>query len=66
MGLFDIFRKNKNASALPSGPALEKEPAQSLQDGLAQYKIDYDIQTPTLKSQIDPRKISRLGFHTWL
>lgn len=66
MGLFDIFRKNKNASALPSGTESKNQSTQPLQDSLAQYKIGYDIQTPTSKPQIDPRKISRLDFYTWL
>lgn len=55
MGLFDIFRKNKS-SALPSGPEPERGATQPLQDGLAQYKVNYDIQAPTSRPPIDARK----------
>ncbi len=58
MGLFDIFRKNKNATTLPSGLTPEKGATQPLQDGLAQYKINYDIQNPISRPPIDARKRS--------
>lgn len=44
MGLFDIFRRNKDVNSLPSGEV--KASTQSIPDGLSQYKIDYDIKAP--------------------
>ena len=66
MGLFDIFRKNKNASTLPSGPETKKDVTQPLQDGLAQYKVNYDMETTSVTPRINPRKISGLDFYTWI
>ena len=65
MGLLDRFRKNK-ASALPSGPEPEKGSTQPLQDGLAQYKVNYDIQTPISRPPVEVRKRSWLDFNAWL
>lgn len=65
MGLFDFFRKKNFSNTLPSGTVPEEKSSQTITDSLAQYKIGYDIQTPTVTPKKDPRKNSRMDTSTW-